>query len=117
MTQRGLAKAVGVTAQQVQKYESGTNALRVSRLMQFSRALDCPLENFLLVFGQPLRGSEGVLQESSSTFSTEPDAERLAGISSEEVDTFLVKFFLLSRENQRNVIKIVNALAASDLNA
>jgi transcriptional regulator with XRE-family HTH domain len=114
MTQRGLAKAIGVTAQQVQKYESGTNALRVSRLMQFSQALNCPIENFLLIIDKTYKSSEGVLQESASTFTAEPTSNSNMEILPEEIDNFFVKFLSLSCENQSNVIKIVNALAASD---
>ncbi|MDR0631114.1 MAG: helix-turn-helix domain-containing protein [Holosporales bacterium] len=112
MTQRDLAKSVGITAQQVQKYESGANALRVSRLMQFSHALNCPLGNFLLVFDKTHVSPEGTLQESASTFSVPPPTKQDLELSSEEIDKFLVEFFSLSRENQNNVIKIVKALAS-----
>lgn len=39
MTQAELAHAVGVTFQQVQKYERGTNRIGASRLWDFCRAL------------------------------------------------------------------------------
>ena len=39
MTQTGLADAVGLTFQQIQKYEKGTNRVSASRIQQFSKCL------------------------------------------------------------------------------
>jgi transcriptional regulator with XRE-family HTH domain len=41
-----LAKFVGVTFQQVQKYEAGTNRMGSSRLYQMSLALSVPVSYF-----------------------------------------------------------------------
>jgi len=46
MTQTGLADALGLTFQQVQKYEHGTNRIGAGRLYDISRALDVPAEYF-----------------------------------------------------------------------
>ena len=40
ITQKALAKSVGVTFQQIQKYEKGTNRISASRLYQFAAILD-----------------------------------------------------------------------------
>jgi transcriptional regulator with XRE-family HTH domain len=45
VSQGQLARAVGVTFQQVQKYERGTNRVSFSRLMEIVRALDCQLSD------------------------------------------------------------------------
>lgn len=42
MTRNELALKVGVTHQQLQKYEVGTNRVTVSRLEEIARALDVP---------------------------------------------------------------------------
>ncbi|MCZ6741343.1 MAG: helix-turn-helix transcriptional regulator, partial [Alphaproteobacteria bacterium] len=43
MTQNGLGDALGLTFQQVQKYERGANRISASRLCELSRVLDvCP---------------------------------------------------------------------------
>lgn len=42
MSQEKLAEAVGLTFQQIQKYEKGTNRIGASRLWQFCRILDVP---------------------------------------------------------------------------
>ena len=46
MSQEQLADAVGVTFQQIQKYEKGTNRISVSRLWQFSKVLKIPVDDF-----------------------------------------------------------------------
>lgn len=46
MTQKDLGEAVGLTLQQIQKYESGANRITVSRLHQFSEILSLPVESF-----------------------------------------------------------------------
>ena len=46
MTQAKLADALGLTFQQVQKYERGTNRIGSSRLYDLSRVLDVPIEYF-----------------------------------------------------------------------
>lgn len=43
MSQGDLARAIGVTYQQVQKYEHGENRIGYSRLVKIARALSCPL--------------------------------------------------------------------------
>jgi len=40
MTQAGLAEALGVTFQQIQKYEAGQNRIAVDRLAEIAEALD-----------------------------------------------------------------------------
>lgn len=47
LSQEELAKSIGLTFQQVQKYERGTNRISVSRLMDISRALKTPVDYFL----------------------------------------------------------------------
>ncbi len=46
MSQTGLGDALGLTFQQVQKYEYGTNRISASRLYDLSRVFDVPVEHF-----------------------------------------------------------------------
>ena len=45
MSQHALAKALGVTYQQIQKYESGTNRVSAARLFEICKALKVPLSS------------------------------------------------------------------------
>ncbi len=46
MTQTSLGDAIGLTFQQVQKYERGKDRISASRLFVLSRVLDVPVEYF-----------------------------------------------------------------------
>lgn len=46
MSQEKLGEAIGLTFQQVQKYERGANRIGASRLHELSRVLDVPVEFF-----------------------------------------------------------------------
>ena len=47
MTQTELGERVGVTFQQVQKYERGTNHMTIWKLVQFAEALGIGVDEFL----------------------------------------------------------------------
>ena len=59
MSQKKLGNALGLTVQQVQKYERGTNRIGSSRLYVLSRILDVPVSFFFddmaqeIAVGQP----------------------------------------------------------------
>ena len=58
MGQQELGKALGLTFQQVQKYEVATNRVSASRLVEIARALDVPIAYFF----DGLPGAAGVSQ-------------------------------------------------------
>jgi transcriptional regulator with XRE-family HTH domain len=46
LTQEGLAEKLGVTFQQVQKYERGATKVNLARLQQLAEVLDVPISAF-----------------------------------------------------------------------
>jgi transcriptional regulator with XRE-family HTH domain len=50
ISQEKLAESVGLTFQQIQKYERGTNRISASRLYQFGKILDVPVSFFFEKF-------------------------------------------------------------------
>ncbi len=46
LTQQELAKAIGITFQQIQKYEDGRNRVSASRLADIARAVGVPITFF-----------------------------------------------------------------------
>jgi transcriptional regulator with XRE-family HTH domain len=46
MSQEKLGEAIGLTFQQIQKYERGSNRVGASRLLELSRVLDVPVPFF-----------------------------------------------------------------------
>lgn len=89
MSQEKLAEAVGLTFQQVQKYEGGTNRVSASRLYQFSKILEVPVSFF---FDQ---------------FSGEHDAILPAGgMSDNEQDPFLGEHYSLYDKETLDLIRV-----------
>lgn len=52
ISQDKLAKSVGLTFQQIQKYERGTNRVSAGRLYQFAKLLDVPVIYFYEQLGE-----------------------------------------------------------------
>lgn len=83
MSQEKLGEAVGLTFQQIQKYERGTNRIGASRLHQFAQVLDVPVSFFFddmpieiartnQVLGRPMLG----LSEDQEPFDQEQLVKR-----------------------------------------
>jgi transcriptional regulator with XRE-family HTH domain len=62
MTQQSLAANIGVTFQQLQKYEMGANRVSASRLWDIARLLEVPVSFFFEGLG---RQGDGVIDASS----------------------------------------------------
>jgi len=59
MSQERLGEALGLTFQQVQKYERGVNRVGASRLFDLSRVLDVPISFFCDDMPDSVTGSYG----------------------------------------------------------
>ncbi len=59
MSQERLGEALGLTFQQVQKYERGVNRIGASRLFDLSRVLDVPISFFFDDMPGQVGGSQG----------------------------------------------------------
>jgi transcriptional regulator with XRE-family HTH domain len=59
MSQERLGEALGLTFQQVQKYERGVNRVGASRLFDLSRVLDVPISFFFDDMPEPLANVYG----------------------------------------------------------
>lgn len=98
MTQEQLAKHIGVTFQQVQKYERGVSRIAASRLLDMAEAMKVPVATFFHGLGGK-RGNRGAAD--GGDVSEPPGASELvrlyAALSSEKV--------------RRRVLDLVRAMA------
>lgn len=81
LSQEKLGEAVGLTFQQIQKYERGANRIGASRLYHLSRVLDVPVSFFFEemppeVAGKGGRASTGLSERIQEEFSADPLAKR-----------------------------------------
>lgn len=101
LSQSDLGKAVGITFQQVQKYENGANRISSSRLQQFSNVLKVPIPFFFEGVPTSEKGGEDVAADITQLFST---SEGLT----------LARSFLKikSKKTRRQIVEIVDAMAS-----
>jgi transcriptional regulator with XRE-family HTH domain len=80
MSQEKLAKAIGLTFQQVQKYERGANRIGASRLHELSQVLDVPVSFFFDDMRNAPSGGlatvGGLREEARAPFDRDPMAKR-----------------------------------------
>lgn len=78
MSQEKMGAAIGLTFQQVQKYERGSNRISASRLFDLSRVLDVPVSFFFDDMPDDVAGASPYAVHSgavSSPISMEPEEE------------------------------------------
>lgn len=71
LSQEKLADALGLTFQQVQKYEKGTNCISASRLQAISQILDTPVHFFFDGAPQSGKGEQGLAESPSPAYVTD----------------------------------------------
>jgi transcriptional regulator with XRE-family HTH domain len=68
VSQEKLAEQLGLTFQQVQKYEKGANRVSASKLYEIARALQASIEYFFRGLADPSSTQEGVAEENAGPF-------------------------------------------------
>lgn len=78
MSQEKLGEALGLTFQQVQKYERGANRIGASRLHHISEVLDIPISYFFEELSPSYSKSKGKknLAEAQAEYDHDPMAKR-----------------------------------------
>lgn len=101
MSQERLAELLGVTFQQVQKYEKGVNRIAASRLFDIATSLDIPVARFF----------EGLTAARSGV--AEPRQEYAADVMATPEGVQLMSLFgsIASLKVRRRVVDLVRALA------
>ena len=112
MSQSSLARAIGLTFQQIQKYERGLNRISASRLFDLSLVLEVPVSFFFddmpegLAETAPGRATAAGVNSDSSTDLGGPLAER------ETIELVKAYYAIKDRVMRRRVYEIAKALAA-----
>jgi len=106
MSQEKLAEQLGITFQQVQKYERGTNRIGASRLHQIARVLQTPITYFF----------DGA---SETVLPTAQEASPLAQALSEPATVRLVRAFASIDDPvlKQKAVGIIEAIAGSASNS
>lgn len=102
MSQERLAKALGLTFQQVQKYERGTNRVGASRLFHISQVMDVPVSFF---FEEMNRASAEGLGEDPAPYEGDPLARR------ETLELVRAYYKIRDAKARKRVFELVKSLA------
>ena len=103
VSQGRLAEALGLTFQQVQKYERGANRVSASKLWDIARTLQVDVSHFFAGFGEPAAG----VAETDAVF----DHGRQPGRDGAELAGLMQR---LKPAQRRRVLDFIRALVDGD---
>ena len=109
MSQEKLGERLGITFQQVQKYEKGTNRVGASRLQAIASILDTPVSFFFEdAPGQDARPSKGFSEENATSYVVDfiSSAEGL------QLNRAFVR--ITDPKVRRKIIELVRTIAADE---
>jgi transcriptional regulator with XRE-family HTH domain len=78
MSQTDLARACGITFQQIQKYENGANRISCSRLWQFTAVLGLPVAAFFDGLGKPTVDQKRAVTATRAAHRIDDDTAKIA---------------------------------------
>jgi transcriptional regulator with XRE-family HTH domain len=110
MSQEAIGTAIGVSFQQIQKYERGVNRMGASRLFEFSKLLEIPVSYFFDEYAQAGgAGDAGLGMAESDT----PAFEHENPIASRETMEMMRAYYQIPSKNVRKrVFDLIKSLAA-----
>ena len=112
VSQEKLAEAVGITFQQIQKYERGVNRVSASRLFHIGEVLDAPVSYFYAEYGGPKSryASGGLSDGDQEAFAAGGDDL----LYNKETADLLRAFYSLEDESKRKeLLKIIKSMIES----
>jgi transcriptional regulator with XRE-family HTH domain len=109
MSQEKLGDALGLTFQQVQKYEKGANRIGASRLQQISNILQVPVAFFF-------EGAPNIPGHPRSEFAEAPSPAYVSDFLATSDGLALTKAFMGIKDGKlrRRIVDLVEQIAAKD---
>jgi transcriptional regulator with XRE-family HTH domain len=109
MSQECLGEHLGITFQQIQKYEKGTNRIGASRMQAIARVLSVPVAFFFEdAPGQaPIAGEQGFEQSPAS-----PIVDFLSSAEGLSLNRAFIR--IKDPKQRRKVVELVKAMAGDD---
>jgi len=109
LTQEQLAEKVGITFQQIQKYENGANRVSASRLFEFSQVLDIPVSFFFEDYHIPEKTalSYGLSDTDQAPFEGPDDVMK----RKETLELIRVYYSIENPKLRKDLFKLVKSMA------
>ena len=107
MSQEVVANALGITFQQLQKYERGTNRMSASRLYELSKTLKVPVSYFFDEYQDANANQQGMAETDAPAF----EHEQVYNRETMELMRFFYK--IESPKVRKRVFDLVKSVAES----
>lgn len=108
LSQEAIGKAIGVTFQQIQKYERGINRMGASRLYEFAKALNVQVSYFFEGFGDELSADTAVYGMAESDA---PAFEHEHVSSRETMDIMRAYYKIKNPAVRKRIIELIKAVS------
>ena len=110
MSQDHIGKAIGVSFQQIQKYERGINRMGSSRLYEFSKILDVPISYFFEDFDDGETKHYGMAGMAESSM---PEFEHEDQLSTRETMEMMRAYYQIpSKTVRKRIFELIKSLAS-----
>jgi len=111
MSQEAVGKQIGVTFQQIQKYERGINRMGASRLFDFAKALGVNISYFFEGYG------DYAVQDGSALALNEPEApsfEQDKVNNRETLEVMRAYYRIKNPAVRKRIVDLIKAMAIED---
>lgn len=108
MSQEVLARKLGLSFQQIQKYEKGTNRISAGRLFVIAQALATPIADFFQEVLNQTHRNPGFAEEAAPS----PTANFLSTREGQELATALLQ--IKDAKARKNLINLAKSLATKE---
>ena len=109
LSQTSLGKAVGLTFQQIQKYERGTNRVSASALFRLCHALDVPVTFFFTEMPREFVTEQPAPRARTSSQGTGPDRSHRAPMTREMLALARVYGRIRDKRARQQVFRFIKA--------
>lgn len=112
ITQNELGNMIGITFQQIQKYEKGANRIGAGRLYEFATILNVPINYFF--DGYKNKNIQDALSDNKIIYN--PDKSYESNIPDKEIIT-LIKFYsrIKDKKTRNSIVNLARSLSREEL--
>ncbi len=111
MTQENLAESVGITFQQIQKYENGANRISAGRLFEFSKILNIPIGFFFENYLGQQNAAMGLSDNEQDPLSPDPLVKKDVLQEKETLELIRVYYSIKSPKLRKDLFSFVKSMA------
>ena len=119
MSQEALGRSIGVTFQQIQKYERGVNRMGSSRLFDFARILNVPVAFFFEGYEDSQQSDTASLSPASSMYagmsdSADADFEHERLTSRETLELMRAYHRIADNKTRKRIAELIKTMAGDN---